>query len=370
MVLAPSPWWSSLAVLSLLALGRAPRASEPEPVPQGAATLAAWRGDLAGARREASERNVVLLVHVILEGEPENDAYRDDLLPHKRLLELSRNAVVIVANNGQHTQEVVQEKGEGGGTIERRRCRVYPMFESCAQHNGPWLDLYREFQEDTGELRCPQTVIELPGGAQSWRHNVANPPTAAELIGALERAQKAAGPGLSPEQLRAVKDAAADGRAMQLARGWAQAWRHWQAVLALTTQGQFADEARAGQAACLAALTAEIEEAAGLLVPGSAARGYARLVDLAEGTKGLPPEKDLARRLREAERNPALKDEIARYKTEQEAEALLREGLEQLRTGDERRAQRTIQRLLRTPKYADTPAAKRAAEQFPAWVPE
>ncbi len=368
MIVAPSPWWSSLVVLFGLASGAPPAA--PAAAPQGAASLEAWRGDLAGARREAAERNVVLLVHVILEGEPENDAYRDDLLPHKRLLELSRNAVVIVANNGQHTQEIVQEKGEGGGTIERRRCRVYPMFESCAQHNGPWLDLYREFQEETGELLCPQTVIELPGGAQSWRHNVANPPTAAELIGALERAQKAAGPGLSPDQLRAVKSAAADGRAMQRARGWAQAWRHWQEVLALTTQGQYADEARAGQSACLAGLTAEIEEAAALLVPGSAARGYGRLVELAEGAKGLPLEKDLARRLREAERNPALKDEIARYKTEQEAEALLREGLEQLRAGDERRAQRTIQRLLRTPKYADPPAAKRAAEEFPAWVPE
>lgn len=367
MTRSPSPWCSLLVVLPIALWGRSAEVHAPAPARQDAGSLVAWKGDIAGARREAAERNVVLLVHIILEDEPQNDDYRNELLPHARLLELSRNAVVIVTNNGQHTQEVVKETVEGV-TVERRRCRVYPMFENCGQHNGPWLDIYRELQEETGELRCPQTLIELPGGTQAWRHNVANPPTAAELVGALERAQKAAGPGLSAEQLQTVKKAAADGRAMQRAQAWTSAYRHWQEVLDLTTHGQYADEARAGQEACLAGLAKEVEEIGALLVPGSAARGYARLVELAEASKGLPIEKDLARRIREAERDPKLRDEIARHKLEQEAEALLREGLEQFDAGDERRAQRTIGRLLRTPKYADTPAAKRAAERFPEWV--
>lgn len=365
---SPLPWRSGLLILLALLCRQPPTVYAPAPAAQGAASLEAWKGDLAGARREAAERNVVLLVHIILEGEPQNDDYRNDLLPNARILQLSQNAVVIVANNGQHPPQTVREVVDGR-PVERQRCSVYPMFDSCVQHTAIWMDVYREWQEETGELLCPQTVIELPGGEQAWRFNVADPPPAAELVRNLDQAQKAAGPGLSAEQLRSVKLAVSNGRAMQSARGWAQAWKHWQEVLALTARGVYADEARAGQEACLAALGAETEQAQALLVPGSAARGYAMLLELAEACAGLPNERDLRRILRDAERIPEVREEIARYKVEQEAEGIWREGLAQLEAGDERRAQRTIARLLRTPKYADTPAAKRAAERFPDWVP-
>jgi hypothetical protein len=361
-----SMWRGLFVLLATIAWSRP--AVVHAPAPQRAASLEAWVGNLAGARREAAERNVVLLVHVILEDEPENDAYRDNLLPHQRILQLSRNAVVIVANNGQHRPETVRETIDGR-TVERQRCSVYPMFANCAQHNEPWMDIYRLLQEETGELRCPQTLIELPGGEQAWRFNIADPPPATELIRALEKAQKDAGPGLSAEQLRDVKLAVSHGRAMQNARGWADAWKHWQAVLALADRGMFADEARAGQAACLEALAAETEAAQALLVPGSAAQGYAKLVELLEACAGLPNERELRRIVREAERRADVREEIQRYKIEQEAEEIWREALAQLDEGDERRAQRTIARLLRTAKYAETPAAKRAAERFPEWVP-
>lgn len=120
----------------------------------------------------------------------------------------------------------------------------------------------------------------------------------------------------------------------------------------------------------MAGLAAETEAAVALLVPGTAAKGYANLLELVEACAGLPNERDLRKRLRDAERAPELREEIARYKLEQEAEALWNEALAQLDAGDERRAERTIARLLKTPKFADTPAAKRAAERFPEWVPE
>ena len=357
-----------------LAVGwKAPVVHAPAPTrsgaAQGAAALDAWLGDLAGARKEAAERNVVLLLHVILEGEPQNDDYRNDLLPHPKLLELSQRAVVMVANNGQHKLETYIEKVDGL-ELERRRCSVYPMFESCVPHNAPWLEIYRELQEDTGELRCPQTVIEQPGGELAWRYNVANPPPAAELVQALERAQKAAGPGLTSDQVRAVKSAAFDARNMQRAQGFAAAWKHWQEVLALTQRGVFAEEARAGQVACMEALGAELAAARALLVPGTGAQGYAKLLELLAACAGMPNERELKKEVRDAERNPEVRGEIARYKLELEAEALFDEGVALFDAGDERRAERTIARLLKTPKYADTPAARKAAERFPQWVPE
>ena len=107
-----------------------------------------------------------------------------------------------------------------------------------------------------------------------------------------------------------------------------------------------------------------------LLVPGTGAQGYAKLLELLAACAGMPNERELKKEVRDAERNPEVRGEIARYKLELEAEALFDEGVALFDAGDERRAERTIARLLKTPKYADTPAARKAAERFPQWVPE
>ena len=353
-------------LLALAAWLRPPVVHAPAPAARpDVSELEAWTGDVAGARREAAERNVPLLVHLILEDEEHNDLYRDQLLPNAELLELSRLAVVIVANNGSHPQETVKEKTEDGHVVERVRCSVYPMFERCNGHADVWQELYIELREDDGALRCPQTLIELPGGKVSWHHDVANPPTQAELNGALKRAQKAAGPGLSSDQLRSVKVSVQNARTMTRARAWPDAWRHWQAVLAIAEAGKFAEEARAGSEACLEEIRGEVKAAQALLVPGTAVQGYAKLVELAKACADLPLARDLARAVKEAERIDEIEEEIERYKHEQEALELLREAEAHVDAGDEGKAERAVKKLLR--KYADTPAAQQARERWPEW---
>jgi len=330
--------------------------------------LRPFRGGLEAARASAKERNVPLLLHVILEGEPQNDDYRDKILPHQELIDLSQRAVVIVSNNGQHDLHTIKETVEGE-QVERQACTVYPWFENCHQHRECWDQIYAEWHDDDGDMRCPQTILLLPGGELSYRCNDGDPPPVGSVVIALKKAQKIAGPGLTEGELLHVKRALDRGRQMAAAQKWAEAWRSFQDVLAVATLGLQAEEAEAGSGAALAALNGEIEAARALLVPGKAAAGYARLVELAASTAGLPFEKELSAAIRKAEKQKDIEDEIERWKLEREAERLYAQACELLEQEQERKSEGLFRRLLRR-KYAGTEAAKLTAERFPEWAAE
>lgn len=330
--------------------------------------LRPFQGDLEAARREARERNVPLLLHVILEGEEQNDEYRRKVLPDPDLLRASVHAVVVVANNGNHPPEDWVEEVDGR-KIPRRRCSVYPMFDNCQQHRAAWDQVYAEYQEKDGALRCPQTVICLPDGKQTWRVHDGAPPPPSRVRAELEFAQEKAGKGLTREEFVEVKRLVGEGRTMLRAKAWPDAWRAWEGVLAIATAGRYAEEARAGIEAARAEVAADIAAAREWLVPGTAARGYARLLELEGQLKGLPPESEVRKLKLRAEKDRAIREEIRAFRLEQEAAALWREANDWLEAGQERRAERLIRKLLR-PRFAATKSAAEAARQYPDWAAE
>ena len=330
-------------------------------------TLVPFRGDLDAARRSARERNVPMVFHVILEGEDQNDDYRRQVLPNKDLIALSQRALVIVSNNGQHDLRMVKEKVEGV-TVERQVCSVYPMFENCHQHRATWDALYHEMKGEDGNLYCPQIRISMPDGSEVYRY-ASDPPPIGTVLAQLARAQKEAGPGLTAGELLHIKRALADGARCLDGELWPGAWRAHSAVLEVLSKGAFADEAREGAERALAGLDAEIEETRKLLVPGTAAAGYARLLELSADCVETPRARRLAELIRKAERDRTIKEEIDTWKLAQSAEKLWNDAVALLEDGQERKAERIFRRLLRK-KYAATPASRRTAERFPEWAAE
>jgi hypothetical protein len=325
--------------------------------------LAPFVGSVDEAKASARERNVPLLIHIILEGEEQNDEYRRTILPDAELRALCERAVVIVANNGEHELKTVREE-VGDRVVERQVCSVYEMFESCEQHRQTWDPLYFEWHDPDGEMRCPQTILLSPAGEEEWRFNTANPPEVDRVRGELEDAQEKAGKGLSLEELGEVKRLLATARQADRDAAWARSLRSFQGILDAVAAGPLHDEAKSSVDEALALMKKELDAVLKLLVPGTAKEGYMQLSTLADELEGTPLEDDVRKALSSAARDKEIRDEVRAAKLELEAEDLWTESQELYRQGDDRKAESLIRRILRK-KYRDTDVAKRAREKYP-----
>ena len=324
-------------------------------------------GDLAAARKASLEQNVPLLIHIILEDEEQNDEYRDDLLPDKELIAASQLAVVIVTNNGDHAPRRIKENIEGR-EVKSEVCSKYPTFAHCGQHREAWDDVYAIYHEEDGSMRCPQTVILAPDGTQAWRNNDGNPPAASAVVSQLIKAQKKAGPGLSREQLTRVKQLTKEGQRASDGKLWGDAWRKWSEVLELSKVGAYGEQAGKAMREAETAMRAELAKLLTGLVPGSAAQAYAELSRLVTDWAGSPLEPEVRKRIKAAEKNKEIKEEIARWKLEAQADALWDEGIALWEKGEERAAMKILKKLVRK-KYVGTAAAARTLEKFPELAP-
>ncbi len=327
------------------------------------AKLEPWLGKLADAKARAKERNVPVLVHVILEGEEDNDRYRDTILADADLLKRSADAIVIVANNGTHARKTVEETIDDE-KVSREVCSVYPAFALCSQHQAAWEEIYRDFHEENGDLKCPQTIVLLPDGQLSGGINTSTVPPATEIVALIVEAQKKAGPGLTEEELATVLRGLEEGRNLTAAKAWPAAWKAWGTVLALTQKGPYAEEAGKEQPKALEGMRAEFERLCAGLVPGTAAKAYQDLAAYALELAGTPLEKDAAQELKKAENNKAIRDEIKAWKLSQEADAILREARDAFDAGDTKKGERAVRKLLHK-RFAETPAAEMARKLWP-----
>ena len=325
--------------------------------------LTPFIGTLEAARKASREQNVPLLIHIILEGEPQNDEYRDRILPNQDLIDRSVKAVVVVTNDGDHSLRKIKEEVDGE-KVTREVCSVYPWSDHCGQHRQAWEEAYVTFRDDDGAMRCPQTVILLPDGKQAWRFNTADPPEVSQVTSELGKAQKLAGPGLSKDELSRVKLLVADARRSTDGKLLGDAWRGWSEILEIIPVGKFAEEAQQALPGVEAAMKQVYEETLTLLVPGKAAEGYAQLEHLASEWAASPMEGEVKKAMKRAEKDQELKDEIAAWKLEQEGEALWNEAMELLKKDDRRAAERLI-RKLKLKKFEGTKIAARAHEEFP-----
>ncbi|MBK7876529.1 MAG: hypothetical protein IPJ77_12400 [Planctomycetes bacterium] len=356
-----------LCAAPALALQKPPKDKDKKDPPKKEAAapvrLEPFLGTYSDAKALAKERNVPLIVHIVLEGEQANDQYREKVLPNKELVAASANAVVIVANNGTHPKKSVEEPQPDGTKVRKELCSLYST-PNCGAHQRCWDDLYRELHEADGSLRCPQTLVIAPDGEVALRVNTGNPPEPDQLVGALQEVVLKAGPGLTDAQLAEVQKLSAEGTTLSDSKSWPDAVRTWQRLLAIAPKGRYAELAHQALPAALKGLSADFERLAALLVPGQAAEGYRRLLEFQKGCTGLAIEKDVVARLRKAEADKTIAAEIAAWKLDVEAAAILAEAQKAADAGDEKKAQRTVRKLF-TKKYASTSACATARKLWP-----
>lgn len=359
--LASAAWIAPLAALAAFA---APPAAQKKP-PMEAPSLVPHIGDLDSARALAKERNAPFLIHMVLDGESDNDSYRDNLLVDAELVKLSVQAVVVVANNGTHKKKSIEIKSaeKDGKPTKKEVCEAYPMYDSCAKHQRNWNELYGLYKEDSGDLRCPQAILYLPDGKQHQRWHDGTVPAADDLRGALLEAIKLAGPGLTLEQLEAVKKLASDARAAESSDDVAT-WRSWSAVLAISARGKWADEAIAGRDAAFARIQAKVKELQAQLAPGTVVAASRALRLLVKELAGTPLEKEILQSLKKAEAQKELKEELAKARLEEEADLLLKEAETAADLGDQKKAEKAARKLF-AKKYRDTGAARVGRERWP-----
>lgn len=358
---ASAAWIAPLAALAAFA---APPAAQKKP-PMEAPSLVPHIGDLDSARALAKERNAPFLIHMVLDGESDNDSYRDNLLVDAELVKLSVQAVVVVANNGTHKKKSIEIKSaeKDGKPTKKEVCEAYPMYDSCAKHQRNWNELYGLYKEDSGDLRCPQAILYLPDGKQHQRWHDGTVPAADDLRGALLEAIKLAGPGLTLEQLEAVKKLASDARAAESSDDVAT-WRSWSAVLAISARGKWADEAIAGRDAAFARIQAKVKELQAQLAPGTVVAASRALRLLVKELAGTPLEKEILQSLKKAEAQKELKEELAKARLEEEADLLLKEAETAADLGDQKKAEKAARKLF-AKKYRDTGAARVGRERWP-----
>ena len=320
-------------------------------------------GDLESAAKEALERNAPVIIHIILEGEEMNDAYRDDILTDKELIKLSEGCIVIIGNNGEHKQKTIKEK-VGGVSKERTACSAYPMFENCDGHRKIWNPLYHEYQDEDGEMGCPQTIVLSPSGEIDWRHNVRNPPAPSEVQGALKAAQKKHGKSLTEGGLRAVKGHTVAAKNAEQAEKWALAWTRYQEILDLISVGKWSEIAKPGQERSAKAIRAQLASLLERFKPGEVAGPWRELIVLTEATKDTPFAREVMALKKKIERDKSLKNDIKAIKTEMEAEAIWDEADGLLRRGEERKAMKLLKKLIGK-KFTGTKTQARVRERFP-----
>ncbi len=371
MTISSTPIWTLVpAVLGLLValgppaqVGSKDKEKKREDVPAPAPVLDPWRGDFESAKASAKERNVPIVVHVILEGEKTNDEYRDTILTDPGLVKRCAHAVVLIANNGTHALKTI-ELVVDGETTHREVCSSYPMVAKCEEHKAAWDELYTAFRDESGDLNCPQAIVLGPDGSLVGRINTRSTPQPGEIGALLVAAIAKAGPGLTIDELARVKRGLVSGRKLAAEKNWMEAWKTWTEVLAITQTTTFAEEARTAEPLALAGMQAEFDRITAGLVPGTAAKSYAELLAFAEAAVGTPLEKDAATSLKKADGDKSIRDELKAWRLAKEADELLREATALHDAGETKKAERLVRRLL-TPRFAGTPAQETARKLWP-----
>jgi hypothetical protein len=348
-------------------------ASEPTPAQQKGKPERAlvppppFQGSLAQARALATDRNVPLLVVAIFEDEAWDPKVHHDqagltreLLAGRDLAEVLQRAIVVLGCNRPHELETIEVvSGETRSTV--RRCPAYHT-DSCTVHQHLFEDVYAAWNKD-GSLVSPHVVQIAPSGEVTVLRDNGSTPTATELLHDLQKAQKAAGEGLTAEEHAKVQQLAATARAAVETGKQGSAWRAWNEMQPIAHASRYAEMARQGTAAALAALETARSQAQAEIDAGRAVPAYEALEALAKDWAGTPRERELAVRLRELEMDKQHRAAIHAFKREREAEALVAEIEALLASGDKRRASAKLRGLLKA--YADCPASERARQRWP-----
>jgi hypothetical protein len=359
----------AIACLAACALagGEAARAAQGRKPERALVPPPPFQGSLAEARALAADRNVPLLVVAVFEDDGwdpkdhhDQAGLRRDLLAGRELAEVLQRAVVALGCNRPHELETVEVvSGEERSTV--RRCPSH-YTDSCTVHQRLFEEAYAAWNKD-GTLVSPYVVLIPPAGELTVLRDNGSTPTAVELQQALEKAQKAAGQGLTAAEHGQVLQLSATARLAAQGSKHGAAWRAWNETQAIAHASRYAAESREGCAAALAALATARTQAQAELDAGRVLEAYVSFESLAAEWAGTPHERELGLRVRELEQDKQHRAAIQAYKREREAEALVAEIETLVASGDKRRASAKLRGLLT--RYAECAATEKARQRWP-----
>jgi hypothetical protein len=326
-----------------------------------------FQGSLAEARALAADRNVPLLVVAIFEDDAWDPKVQHDqvglikdLLESRDLAGVLQRSIVLLGCNRPHELETV-EVVSGETRTSVRRCPSYHT-DSCTVHQHVFEAAYAAWNKD-GELTSPHVVLIAPSGEVSVLRDNGSTPSAGDLLQELQKAQKSAGEGLSGEEHTKIQQLAGVARSAVDTGKQGSAWRAWSEMQSIAHASRYAEMARQGTAAALAALETSRAQAQAELDAGRAVEGYKILEALAKDWVGTPRERELTVRVRELEMDKQHRAAIQTFKREREAEGLAAEIEALVASGDKKRASAKLRGLLKA--YADCAAAERARQRWP-----
>jgi hypothetical protein len=325
--------------------------------------LIPFAGTLKQACARAVERNVPIVAIALLDEESDNVAARTELLASAEIATLSVHSVLFFSNVGAHKPREVVETVDG---VKRTRtvCSVFATA-TCKEHQQHWDDIYNQFNEN-GELRCPQVLVLKPDGTLAGRVSPGLRPEVSAIVALEQETQAKLGRGLDDSALATVKDALARAARAELAGKYGSMWRAFGEVLAVAPDGPRAQGAKDGQKRALEGFAKQRDAAAAKLAQDNGLEGYLALEELARDWSGTDQAAELTRTMKRAEKEPALRDALAKKKREEEAQALWNEAEAANAAKHPEEAERKLRLLLK--KYPGTPAYQRAAKAHPDWV--
>lgn len=318
-------------------------------------------GELDGAIKSATERNVPILVHVVQEGEEANDRYRNGILPNEELVALSERAVVVMVNDGEHDTKTRRIE-RGDEVVEETVC-VYYNTPSCADHFENWNVVYRRYNEN-GNMRTPQALVLEPDGTLSTRlYAAGEPPSIGSFKSALQKLGSKLGHGLTAAEYEEARRLRGIARAKQQSKQWTEEWKAWSQLLEIQSAGPLGEEARRSAEAAHGKMKGQLDAALARCDEDFCA-GYRELVRLEQAWKKIALGKQAAKARKALEKQKDKKAALKACKLALEAEALWDKAQELLRKGSEKPARSILVKLLKK-KYDATPIVSIARERYP-----
>jgi len=152
-----------------------------------------WARDFEAAKKEASDRNVPLVIIFIQDGEAQNEQYSEELQSDKEVLKISRQAVFVIASRGsesEHKKRAVKERGVESRSV----CGKFGEI-SCLEHQR--IERQAFLQYTSGEINTPHTFVCDPQGKVVSEEDDYIPTSV--LLKMVQGAISAAGKGISED---------------------------------------------------------------------------------------------------------------------------------------------------------------------------
>ncbi|HUR28449.1 MAG TPA: hypothetical protein VM509_09700, partial [Planctomycetota bacterium] len=225
--------------------------------------------------------------------------------------------------------------------------------------------IYEKFNEDGG-LRCPQVLVLAPDATLEGRVSPGLKPEIAAILNLARATQARLGRGLTDLELASVKDALARAARAEKAGKSGSMWRAFGDVLSVAPDGPRALVAEEGQKRAEEALAKQRDAATEKLGSGDGLEGWLALEELAKDWTPSEQAAELTRIMKRAEKEPLLRDALAKKRREDEAQALWNEAEAARSANQPKEAERKLRLLLK--KYPGTPAGERVAKAHPDWT--